>query len=70
MKEADFLWLLNQSGLTKGNLSAHLAKLEQAGYVAVKKEFEGKTPRSSYRLTASGDKELQRYRATMRRALG
>ena len=39
--EADFLFLLNQTGLTK-NLSAHLSKLEQAGYIEIKKSFRGK----------------------------
>ena len=69
-KEADFLWLLNQTELTKGNLSAHLAKLEQAGFVAVEKGFVGKIARTSYRLTPSGRQELDRYRAAMRKALG
>ncbi len=70
VKEADFLWLLNQTELTKGNLSAHLAKLEQAAFLQVDKRFEGKIPRTSYRLTPLGKRELARYRAAMRTALG
>lgn len=69
-KEADFLWLLNQTELTKGNLSAHMAKLEQNGYVEVQKRFRGKVPQTLFRLTKSGRKGLEEYRATMKKALG
>lgn len=69
-KEADFRWLLNQTELTKGNLSTHMAKLEQAGYVAVEKRFQGKIPQTLYRLTKEGRKIFERYRAAMRQALG
>ncbi|MEX1127939.1 MAG: transcriptional regulator [Vicinamibacterales bacterium] len=41
-EKADFLFLLNITGLTKGNLSSHLSKLEQAGLVTIEKKFEGK----------------------------
>ena len=68
-READFLWLLRQTELTKGNLSAHLGKLEQAHYVDVEKRFQGKIPQTLYRLTESGRKELEQYRATLKRAL-
>ncbi len=46
---------------TDGNLSVHSRKLEDAGYVAVEKKFEGRMPRSEYRLTASGRTALERY---------
>ncbi|MBL8239069.1 MAG: transcriptional regulator [Bryobacterales bacterium] len=68
-KEADFLWLLNQTELTKGNLSTHLGKLEQAGYLEVKKQFRGKVPWTLYRLTDQGRQEFERYRKAMRAAL-
>lgn len=68
-READFLWLLNQTGLTKGNLSAHVSKLEQAGYVEVEKRFQGKIPQTLYRLTKAGRRELDRYREAMRKAI-
>lgn len=68
-KEVDFLWLLNQTELTKGNLSAHLAKLEQAGYVEVEKRFRGKIPQTLYRLTKTGRREFEQYRKAMRTAL-
>jgi DNA-binding MarR family transcriptional regulator len=46
---------------TDGNLSVHARKLEEAGYVACTKSFEGRVPRTEYRLTAAGRKALERY---------
>jgi DNA-binding HxlR family transcriptional regulator len=46
---------------TDGNLSVHSRKLEDAGYVAVAKKFEGRVPRTEYRLTSSGRAALERY---------
>jgi DNA-binding HxlR family transcriptional regulator len=46
---------------TDGNLSVHSRKLEDAGYVTVEKKFEGRVPRTEYRLTASGRTALERY---------
>ena len=51
VKEADFLWLQRESALTKGNLSSHLGRLEDAGYIAVQKTFKGKVPLTVVRLT-------------------
>lgn len=65
VKEADFLWLLNESGLTKGNLSSHLAKLEEAGYVEIEKTFRGKIPLTMARLTRTGAKAFSDYRRSM-----
>ncbi|HEX9760627.1 MAG TPA: transcriptional regulator [Candidatus Acidoferrales bacterium] len=48
-------------GATDGNLSVHARKLEEAGYVACTKSFEGRMPRTEYRLTASGRRALERY---------
>jgi DNA-binding transcriptional ArsR family regulator len=59
---ADFLFLQRETGLTKGNLSAHLSKLEEAGYVKIDKTFKGKLPLTVCKLTASGQKALTRYR--------
>jgi len=44
-----------------GNLSVHARKLEQAGYVACTKAFEGRIPKTTYRLTAAGRRALDRY---------
>jgi DNA-binding MarR family transcriptional regulator len=63
---ADFTFLLNQTGLTRGNLSSHIGRLEEAGYVEVKKEFVNRIPRTIYRLTKGGSEAIQRYRENMR----
>jgi DNA-binding transcriptional ArsR family regulator len=47
--------------VSDGNLSAHARKLEEAGYIACSKFFEGRRPKSEYRLTAVGRSALQRY---------
>lgn len=64
-KEADFLFLLRETGLTKGNLSSHLAKLEDAAYVEIEKTFRGKIPLTLVRLTSKGRAALQSYRKRM-----
>jgi DNA-binding HxlR family transcriptional regulator len=46
---------------TDGNLSVHARKLEDAGYVACRKSFQGRTPRTEYRLTPAGREALERY---------
>lgn len=48
-----------------GNLSVHARKLEEAGYVSCKKGFDGRIPRTEYRLTAAGRKALERYLSHM-----
>ncbi len=59
---ADFLFLQRETGLTKGNLSAHLSKLEEAGYVKIEKTFKGKLPLTVCKLTPAGKKALTQYR--------
>lgn len=61
-EEADFLYLLHATGLTKGNLSAHLSKLEEAGYVQIDKSFRGKVPQTLLSMTADGREAFQSYR--------
>lgn len=63
--EADFLWLLRESALTKGNLSSHLAKLEDAGYVTIEKTFRGKIPQTIVRLTRSGRSAFAAYKSSL-----
>ena len=46
---------------TDGNLSVHARKLEQAGYIVCTKTFEGRVPRTEYRLSAAGRRALERY---------
>ena len=64
--EADFLWLLRETGLTKGNLSSHLARLEEAGYVEVRKMFKGKIPLTILKLTRAGARAFDGYKKQMR----
>jgi len=66
LETADFLFLMRQAGLTFGNLSSHLSKLEVAGYVNVKKEFVGKKPHTMLRLTEKGRTAFRRYMQTMK----
>ena len=54
VKDADFVFLQRATGLTKGNLSSHLAKLEAAGLVAIEKRFVHKKPNTNVALTATG----------------
>lgn len=66
---ADFTFLSRRTGLSDGNISSHMSKLEQADYITVAKTFEGKRPRTVYSLTAAGRSAFERYRATMRAVL-
>jgi len=50
---------------TDGNLSVHARKLEDAGYVDCAKSFDGRTPKTDYRLTAAGRRALEKYLAHM-----
>jgi len=52
-------------GTTDGNLSVHARKLEDAGYIACEKSFEGRTPRTDYKLTDAGRQALERYLSHM-----
>ena len=65
VESADFLFLMRQTGLTGGNLSSHLSKLEAAGYVAIEKEFVDKKPHTMLRLTDEGRAAFREYRQSM-----
>ena len=65
VNEADFLWMQRESELTKGNLSGHLAKLEDAGYVEVEKTYRGKIPMTLLRLTRKGRAALETYKKSL-----
>lgn len=66
VEEADFVYLQRECGLTQGNLSSHLAKLEQAGYMTMTKTFKGKYPLTICRLTRTGRQAFASYSATLR----
>ncbi|HKS80682.1 MAG TPA: transcriptional regulator [Candidatus Acidoferrales bacterium] len=68
--EADFLYLQRECGLTQGNLSSHLARLEEAGYVVIMKTFKGKYPLTICRLTNKGREAFEDYARKMRVVAG
>ena len=69
VESADFTFLMNQTGLTRGNLSVNLRKLEEAGYVSITKEFVDRIPRTLIRLTGEGRRAIQVYRDNMQAVL-
>jgi DNA-binding MarR family transcriptional regulator len=60
-----FTDLRNLLHTTDGNLSVHARKLEEADYISCEKGFEGRTPRTEYRLTAAGRRAFEKYLAHM-----
>jgi len=66
VESADFLWLIHQTGLTWGNLSSHMSKLEAAGYIEVEKKFLGKKPNTKLHLTDEGRTAFKEYRNSMK----
>jgi DNA-binding MarR family transcriptional regulator len=67
--KADFLYLQRETELTKGNLSSHLAKLEESGYVSIEKTYRGKVPLTICSLTREGRASFKEYQATLKRVL-
>ena len=65
VESADFLFLQRETDLTRGNLSAHLSKLEEAGYVKIQKTFKGKLPLTVCKLTDTGLQAFDGYRQQM-----
>jgi DNA-binding MarR family transcriptional regulator len=63
--EEGFGFLEQVSGLSKGNLSSHMSKLEAGGQIEVKKSFRGKRPLTELRITAAGRKALADYRQSL-----
>jgi DNA-binding MarR family transcriptional regulator len=69
VESVDFVFLKNATELSWGNLSAHLSKLEEAGYVTIEKEFKGKKPHTMISLTEKGRAAFREYRTHMRKIL-
>ena len=69
VESGDFTFLMRQTGLTWGNLSSHMSKLEGAGYIEVEKEFVGRKPRTMLRLTDEGRAAFQEYVQSMKQVL-
>lgn len=69
IQSADFLFLQRQTGLTWGNLSSHLSKLEKVDYIAVEKDFIGRKPHTMIHLTEEGRVAFDNYRKGMNKVL-
>jgi DNA-binding MarR family transcriptional regulator len=69
VEEGDMVYLLNQTGLTWGNLSANVHKLKDAGYVEVKKDFVDERPQTWVKLTDKGRQAFRDYREQMKGVL-
>ena len=67
VEEADFLFLMRKTGLTWGNLSSHMSKLETAGFIEVKKEFLDKKPHTILKITAAGRSAFEDYRLVLKK---
>ena len=65
-ESADFVYLRHATGLTQGNLSAHLLRLQEAGYLEMEKRFVGNKPNTLCRLTDTGRAAFQAYRRQVR----
>ncbi len=61
VEKADFVYLQRETGLTRGNLSVHLTKLGEAGYIDIQKTFNGKIPQTICQITDTGKSAFQKY---------
>lgn len=69
LESADFLYLLNETGLRKGNLSSHLKRLEEAEYITIEKTYRGKTPLTICQLTKTGQSAYETYREQLKKVV-
>ncbi len=65
VEKADFLYLLRETGLTRGNLSSHLSRLEEAGYITIEKTYRGKVPQTLVAISERGREAFVNYRQKM-----
>jgi DNA-binding transcriptional ArsR family regulator len=66
VESADFLFLQRETGLTKGNLSSHLSRLEAANYVEIEKTYRGKIPLTVCKLSEDGITAFKKYRGQLK----
>ena len=69
VESADFRFLMNRTGLTWGNLSSHLNKLEEAGYISIEKTYLGKRPYTLISISEYGRAAFELYRSQMQELL-
>lgn len=70
VKEADFTYLKEAANTTDGNLSTHLSKLEEAGYIRIEKKFVGKKPKTTCMIAAKGREAYLKYIESLKSYLG
>jgi len=70
VESADFVYLQRETGLTGGNLSVQLTRLEEAGYITIAKSFVGKVPRTLAAITPAGRAAFAAYRRYLEGLLG
>ncbi|MBQ5726326.1 MAG: transcriptional regulator [Alistipes sp.] len=70
VESADFVYLREQTGATAGNLSVQIDKLQQVGYIAVEKGFNGKKPRTTCAITEQGVAAFTEYVDALRSYIG
>lgn len=69
LQSADFVFLMAQTGLSWGNLSSHMSKLEEAGYIEIAKDFVERRPHTMLHLTDAGRAAFREYRRSMKQVL-
>src|SRR5512133_469977 len=69
VEKADFVYLQRETGLTRGNLSVHLTKLGEAGYIEIQKTFNGKIPQTVCQITETGKSAFLKYTEYLRRVV-
>ena len=69
VEQADFNFLKQTVKTTDGNLSTHIRKLEDAGYVSSKKQFVDRKPQTTYKITEKGRRALEGYVSTLEKFL-
>lgn len=69
VKKTDFVFLLNSTGMSRGNLSVQMTRLAKRGLVEINKGFENNRPRTVYQITVNGKKALKRYKRRMQEIL-
>jgi len=69
VESADYVFLTRITGLTWGNLSTHMTRLEEAGYIEMLKEFRGKKPHTKIQLTEQGRAAFHEYKKSLQQVL-
>jgi DNA-binding MarR family transcriptional regulator len=69
VENMDYVFLKNQSGYSWGNLSTHINKLEDAGYISIEKGYRGRKPNTTLKLTEKGRQAFQNYKNNMQQIL-